>query len=78
MTGRQEAIRKDIERVFGCLQRRFKILRQERHEWSNSQLILISQACDILCNMIVKRAVSGELSDELDETGVAQSDIGPC
>ena len=61
MTKRQEAVRKDVERFFGCLQGRFKMLRQERHEWSDSELILISKVCIILHNMIVKMVWNGEL-----------------
>lgn len=64
LTQRQEGVRKDVERFFGCLQERFKIMRQERHEWSDSQLILISQVCVILHNMILKMMLKGELSDE--------------
>lgn len=74
MTKRQEAVRKDVERFFGCLQGRFRIIRQERHEWSDTQLILISQVCVILHNMIVKMSLRGELSEELDENGVPQSE----
>lgn len=73
MTGKQETIRKDIEQFVGFLQPIFKINRQERHEWSDRQLILVSQACVILHNMIAKMSVSAELFDEVDATGVAQS-----
>lgn len=71
MTKRQEAVRKGVERFFGCLQSRFKISRQERHEWSDSQLILISQACVILQNIAVKMTCSDELCDERDGDGVS-------
>lgn len=74
MDKRQEAVRNDVERFFGCLQGRFKIMRQERCEWSDTQLTLISQVYVILYNIIVKMAVSGELSEELYEDGIAQSD----
>ena len=75
MTKRQKAVRKDVERFFGCLQVLFKILLQERHEWSDSKLILISQVCIIFHNMIVKMVWNEELSDEIDdETGVLQGE----
>lgn len=70
MTKRQESVRKDIERFFGCLQGRFKILRQERFEWSDAELILITNTCVILHNMLVKMTMEGQLADEMDESGV--------
>ncbi len=36
MTAAQESRRKDVERFFGVLQRRFKILRHEFYEWNDS------------------------------------------
>jgi Plant transposon protein len=39
MTLWQESVRKDVERLFGCLQGRFKILRRESFEWSLPFLI---------------------------------------
>ena len=50
-------------------------MRQERHEWSDSQLILISEVCVILYNILVKMASTGELSDDVDDNGVRQSEI---
>ena len=52
---------------------RFKITRQEQHEWSDSQLIFISLVRVILHNMLVKMAYTGELADEVVENGVRQS-----
>ena len=75
MTKRQEGVRKDVERFFGCLQGRFKIMRQERHEWSDSQLVFISQVFVILHNMLVKMAYTGELADEVDENGIRQNEM---
>jgi len=39
----QTSVRKYVQRFFGCLQGRFKILRGERHEWSDETLLLIAQ-----------------------------------
>lgn len=50
ITERQAAVRKDIERMFGCFQERFKILRQEMHEWKDEMIIMISKVCIILHN----------------------------
>ena len=63
VTKRQEATRKDVERFFGCLQGRFKILRQERHEWSDALVILISEGCVVLHNLIVRMYLAGEVED---------------
>lgn len=46
----QEAIRKDVERFFGCLQGRFRILRQDREEWSDELILLDADVCIILHN----------------------------
>jgi len=68
MTQRQEGIRKDVERFFGCLQGRFHILRHERFEWSDEEVIRISQVCVIPHNMILDMDRRGELV-ELDGNG---------
>eukprot|EP00171_Calliarthron_tuberculosum_P006951 IDg6951t1 len=72
MTKRQEAVRKDVERFFGCLQGRFKILRQERHECSDSSLMQISSACVILHNMVVKMVCDGVLDGEEADSDLVQ------
>ena len=69
MTAAQESRRKDVERFFGVLQRRFKILRHEFYEWNDSEIVDITQACVILHNMLVVFSKSGELRNEVDETG---------
>ena len=68
-TKTQESVRKDIERFFGVLQGRFRILRHELHEWSDYLIILISQVCVILHNMIIDMWERGELKSEVDEDG---------
>lgn len=76
ITKRQEAVRKDVERFFGCLQGRFKILRYERHEWSDEEIILISQVCVILHNMITKMSLQGELDEEFGQDLSIEEDAG--
>ena len=66
MTKRQEATREDVERFFGCLQGRFKILRQERHEWCDALVILIGEGFFILHNLIVRMP----LAEEAEETAL--------
>ena len=65
----QESVRKDIERFFGVLQGRFQILRHELHEWSDELIVLISQVCDILHNMILEMWERGKIKAEVDDGG---------
>jgi len=65
----QESVRKDVERLFGCLQGRFHILRRERFEWSDEVVLLIAQVCIILHNMIVVMGKSGALDEEAAAEG---------
>lgn len=53
LTKRQKGRQKDIERMFGVIQGRFKIVRHEIHEWSASAVILIRDVCVIIHNVIV-------------------------
>jgi hypothetical protein len=69
MTKQQEATRKSFERIFGALQGHFHILSNERHEWSDDMLILISQVCIIIHNILVIPRIRGELDDEIDNEG---------
>ncbi|KAK2458580.1 hypothetical protein QL285_005718 [Trifolium repens] len=50
----QEAYRKDIERAFGVLQARFKIIREPARLWDIDDLSIIMRSCIILHNMIVE------------------------
>lgn len=70
----QESKRKDVERLFGCLQGRFHIMRLDRHEWSNETVQLITQVCVILHNIIVVMRRAGELDEEgaLDEVNFVE------
>jgi hypothetical protein len=56
--------RKDIERAFGVLQRRFCILKQPARLYDRNQLRNVVLACIILHNMIVE----DEKEDELEES----------
>lgn len=60
LTQRQESVRKDVERFNGCLQGRFKILRQESFEFDAEFIVSISNCCVILHNMLVELRLSGE------------------
>ncbi|XP_057446187.1 uncharacterized protein LOC130738259, partial [Lotus japonicus] len=50
----QEGCRKDIERAFGVLQARFKIIRELARLWDIADLGIIMRSCIILHNMIVE------------------------
>ncbi|XP_020272553.1 uncharacterized protein LOC109847733 [Asparagus officinalis] len=50
----QEGCRKDIERAFGVLQARFKIIREPARMWDIADLAIIMRSCIILHNMIVE------------------------
>lgn len=50
---RQEAARKDVERAFGVLQSRFRILAIPARVWNSKKMAIIIKACVILHNMIV-------------------------
>ena len=50
----KEGCQKDIERAFGVLQARFKIIREPARMWDISDLAIIMRSCIILHNMIVK------------------------
>lgn len=53
-TQHPESARKDVERAFGVLQRRFAIIRNPARLWDRSALADFMYACVILHNMIVE------------------------
>ncbi len=69
-SARQEAIRKDIERLFGVLQSRFGILRLEFETWDLDNIISIANTCVILHNMIVRMQQDGEFFEEVGDINV--------
>eukprot|EP00173_Palmaria_palmata_P001450 Plantae.Rhodophyta-Palmaria_palmata.ctg18086.p1 GENE.Plantae.Rhodophyta-Palmaria_palmata.ctg18086~~Plantae.Rhodophyta-Palmaria_palmata.ctg18086.p1 ORF type:complete len:169 (+),score=21.43 Plantae.Rhodophyta-Palmaria_palmata.ctg18086:328-834(+) len=73
---RQESTRKDVERFFGCLQGRFKILRNDSFEFDAAFIVSISNCCVILHNMLAELRLSGELDDEYDVEGNRIRDEG--
>jgi hypothetical protein len=50
----QEACRKDVERCFGVLQAKWKILYYAAHLWNQCDLNTIMSACVILDHMVVE------------------------
>ncbi|GJU23546.1 ALP1-like protein isoform X1, partial [Tanacetum coccineum] len=51
---RQESARKDVERAFGVLQGRWRIIAQPARAWTVNKLRRIMYTCIILHNMILK------------------------
>lgn len=60
----QEAVRKDVERLFGVLQTRFEILRREIRKWELDSIIQITNVCVLLHNMIIRMHQNGEFEEE--------------
>uniref|UniRef100_A0A0D3AQM5 DDE Tnp4 domain-containing protein n=1 Tax=Brassica oleracea var. oleracea TaxID=109376 RepID=A0A0D3AQM5_BRAOL len=64
---RQEAARKDVERVFGILQARFAIVKNPALFWDKVKIEKIMRACIILHNMIVEDERDGYTQFDVSE-----------
>uniref|UniRef100_A0A0D3BIG3 DDE Tnp4 domain-containing protein n=1 Tax=Brassica oleracea var. oleracea TaxID=109376 RepID=A0A0D3BIG3_BRAOL len=64
---RQEAVRKDVERVFGVLQARFSIVKNPVLFWDKVKIGKIMRACIILHNMIVEDERDGYTQFDVSE-----------
>jgi hypothetical protein len=74
---RQEACKKDVDRAFGVLRAKWKILHAPARPWKPKDLNSIIRACIILHNMVIedeKGAYVSELDDS-DWPGVANPPI---
>ena len=56
----QEASRKDVERAFGVIQRKFQILKREIEQWFLSDIKNIVQATIILHNTMVEHRIEND------------------
>ncbi|XP_070672024.1 uncharacterized protein [Malus domestica] len=63
----QEAYQKDVERAFGILQARWKIISKPARVWSRENLDSIMMSCIILHNMIVQDDRDGYIDGESDD-----------
>ena len=59
----QECVRKDIERFFGVLEQRWKVLRDPCRFHMLGEIIIMVKACVILHNMIVEGQLKGLYRD---------------
>ena len=65
----QKSARKDVERMFGCIQARFQIMKSRIFEWNDTEIIKFGHVCVILHNILVAFRIEGELEDETDDNG---------
>lgn len=61
----RKAARKDIERLFGVVKRRFQILGREIKSWELYDNVNIADTFVILHNIIVRTQQSGDFDDEV-------------
>jgi hypothetical protein len=59
----QAALRKDVERAFGMLQVRWKIVKNPVCQWDLDTISNIMYCCIILHNMIVQDEEHGDFED---------------
>uniref|UniRef100_A0A0D3AV18 DDE Tnp4 domain-containing protein n=1 Tax=Brassica oleracea var. oleracea TaxID=109376 RepID=A0A0D3AV18_BRAOL len=77
----QEAVRKDVKRVFGILQARFAIVKNPALFWDKAKIGKIMRACIILHNMIVEDERDGYTQFNVsefqqgEETGSSHVDL---
>jgi hypothetical protein len=73
----QEPCRKDVERAFGVLQAKWKIIHRPTHLWHSHTLNTIMRACVILHDMAVEdeRAIYLPIVDTSEWLGVADPPI---
>lgn len=62
--GWQESARKDVERAFGVIQRKFQVLRRPLEQWYLDDIGGIVTTCIIFHNMMVEHRIA---QDEIDD-----------
>lgn len=65
-TDRQDLIRTNIERFLGETQSRFGILRKENGRWNVNEVVMISECCDIIHEMIIEHVKNDGVGEEKD------------
>ena len=68
-TKRQEGRRKDIERGFGVIKARFKILPYEDFRWDKEEILMTTKVCCILHNLLVRMNQEGHFVEDLEAEG---------
>ena len=61
---RQESVRKDVERAFGILVKKFHVLHKPLKQWYLDEIKLLMQSCIILHNMVVEHYGEEYLNQE--------------
>lgn len=61
----QEGTRKYIERFFGVMQARFRILRRESELWSGANLVCVTEVSVIIHSLLVRMSQSGAFDEEV-------------
>jgi hypothetical protein len=70
----QEKSRKDVERGFGLLKRKFKVLRDPLEMWFLEDVAKMVRALIVLHNMMVEERVSNNQLESIDDYDVDYSD----
>ncbi|XP_071676483.1 uncharacterized protein [Lolium perenne] len=74
---KQEAARKDVERAFGVLQQRFKIVAEPSRLWDQTDMGNVMKACIIMHNMILEDEKGVVLPFDLNEALGRSSALPP-
>lgn len=64
-TKAQEGVRKDIERLLGVLNGRFRVLRRECELLDVEEVVIVSEVCAIMHNLLIHIGQSGDFDDYL-------------
>lgn len=73
--GWQEAARKDIERAFGVLQAKFRIVRHPVEKWYVEDIQEVVTTCVILHNMMVEKRINEGETEHVGMYEIADADI---
>lgn len=74
---KQEGTRKDVERAFGVLQQRFKIVAEPSRLWDQTDMGIVMKACIIMHNMILEYEKGVVLPFDLNEALGTSSALPP-
>lgn len=61
----QEGVQKDMERLFGVFQGRFRVLRRESDLYLVEEVVAVSEVCSILHNLLIRMEQSAAFDEDL-------------